>query len=231
MSTGINTCEHLVIADTCSMLDLVRGFTRSPRGAEDLQAAIALQRFSADNPDRLVIAICEPSTSEFDRHFDETVDEVERHLRRLDDALRAAHDVSTELAVGSLMFQNAAWARELAEAVADAGQDFFDNAARLSEVQRDKDGADARVQQCTAPAQRGANSYVDCKIVECVLRTASDRQGASTFFLSSNTKDFGTSGSPRPPLDKQFDAAGVKFLNNWYALRGQLRSQQYGIPV
>jgi hypothetical protein len=229
MSNGIRTCDHLVIADTCSFLDLVRGFHRTPRGAEDLQAAIALQEFSAAEPTRLLIAKCSPSVNEFGRHFNDSVNEVRVHLERLDLQVRAAHEVSTCLSVGPLMFQNAAWANDLAETVADTGQNFFDSAELLDELQQDRDRADARVHQGIAPAQRGANSYVDCKIVECTLRVAADRVGASTFFLSSNTKDFGSSARPKPPLDVQFDGLGIRYLNSWYALRGQLRGHGYGL--
>ena len=34
MSTGIDTCDYLVIVHTCSFLDLVRGLTRALGGAK-----------------------------------------------------------------------------------------------------------------------------------------------------------------------------------------------------
>jgi len=164
---------------------------------------------STANPAGLHIVIIEQVESEYQKHASNEKQNLSKHFRTL------SH-------TGVALLQKplaASWQAGLS-AIQTALSALPDNLLYVShKVSHDAScaaRAQLRLANSIAPGRRGSGNVADCMIAEHLLEVSRELRGggfAKRFvFASSNIKDFGPTGQPKPPLDREFRNLGIEYL-------------------
>jgi hypothetical protein len=221
MSIAVEDAQRLLIADTCSFLDIARSAWRHERPSGDVGAAVRLQNHAKD-PSGLVIAVCDVSIGEFEDNIDGVETDGRNDLANLRKRVAHADEVATHLRVGRLSETTIGWDERILKAAIALSRGLIIEATVVEVTQDDRERAYQRSRAGKPPARRGARNMVDCFIAECAMRVASVRLASSTYFLTSNTRDFGVSGRLHPDLEAEFNAAGLVYTTTWSEVAGRL---------
>lgn len=223
MTRPIEVVDTLVIADTCSVLDLIRSAHRHESRNSEVAAAIALRRRATDAPDELVIAVCDVTKSEFDNNVVSVVEEAGNGLSNVLKRVRHADAVAAHLGIAKLESGSAPWATSIINKSERLARDLLGDASVITSLTADEHNAIKRSRLRIPPARQASASTFDCLITECAVRVARSRTPGSTWLLTSNTKDFGAPGQRlHPLLYEEFSTVGLEFATSWTEVAGRL---------
>jgi hypothetical protein len=221
MSTGVEEPERLLIADTCSFLDIARSAWRPESPSGDVRAALRLQDHARD-PSRLVIAVCEVSVGEFNSHIDGVETDGRNRLANLRKQIAHADEVASHLGLARLAETTLGWDERLLNEAISLARRLIAGATVLQVNQEDRERAFQRFMGGRPPARRGAPNVFDCYITECATRVAIGRPTETSYFLTSNTTDFG-SRRLHPDLEVEFNTAGLVYTTSWSEVATRLQ--------
>lgn len=225
VSHSTEGAARLVVADTCSWLDLIRSAQRGKSFPDEIDAASTLCSHAKVSPEDLTIAISAVTPGEFAANVETVVQSTREALRSLRKRVAHADEVAGHLGIARLSRYSAgAWEDEIVDEARVITEAWLSDAHELDtsvdELQRAHDRTNGRL----APARQGSSATHDCIIVERAMRAARDRPAGSTWFLTSNTRDFAPEGGRLDPaLVKDFAACGLEFATSWAEVRGRFR--------
>lgn len=216
----------VVLLDTCALLDIVRASHREELSAEGVEAALSLAGRARQHPRGAWLVAAEVVDTEWADNWEHVVAEARREIGQLErrmDKLRsvAKHVVPLEtiapLDLDRLQIQ-----------------DHLKSAAHVllkltNIIAPDPDvimRARTRVTTGTPPAAKGKQEYKDCEIFEHYLALGRALQAdgfqQDLFFVSSNTKDYGTPGKLLPQLEADLLSARMQFITSFAWLNALL---------
>lgn len=213
----------ILFPDTCALVDIIRMPFRI-KSANDanrlLNAAGGLVTLSHTPSPDLWVIIPPLVNEEWNEHNQSTLQELEKHFRKLDIWTSVAHASANSVGVNlanPVMFHN----QDIAKNLTILAGGFFNNAIALSEDTSCINKAYNRVKNNTPPARRGGQ-LKDSAIVEHVLEFCSLlRAGGynnTCVFITSNTNDFcepNSGGVPKEPLKSEFQSVNLSLVTNW----------------
>jgi len=174
---------------------------------------MALKAIEASNATRvqLHIVLIEQAQTEYRKNLPEELQNLTKQFRTLSQTgLTLLHKS-----------QAASWQAELSaiQAALSSLPGFLVSASRnISHDATCAARAHMRLARGIAPGRPGSRNVADCIISEHILELSRKlRNGGFTgrqVFVSSNIKDFGPIGQPKPPLDADFAALGIDYLPN-----------------
>jgi hypothetical protein len=209
--------KPVILLDTCALLDIVRSAYRSNVHLSHLAGSRELLTKAARNEVHVVATTT--IENEFQEHLRPTTLELERSLADL--AAKNAAVINAIECVGlSYRFTVDGFAGiKLTDALQKIAQDVF---AAGMVLDRDPDCATrafTRVERYHAPAARGKSESKDCLIIEHYLKLVGDLRAAGftekALFVSSNSADYGKAPTLRAPLDTEFRACSIEYVNNF----------------
>jgi PIN domain len=222
MSPSTKESGQLIIADTCSILDIARSAWRKESLSADVGAVQRLQN-AAREPARLVIAICDVTVGEFKNHIDEVEMEGRNALANLRKRVAHADEVAGHLGVARLADSSIGWDERILKSAVMLAREVSDRALVIEASEDETNRAYRRATAGRAPGRRGSHNMFDCVIAECAIRVAKRRTSGTTYLLTSNSKDFGGENGERlhADLEVEFRAAGLAFATNWSEVAGR----------
>jgi hypothetical protein len=227
MPTPCSAPDVLVIFDTCSLLDLIRHAQRLDSPAGQVAAASAVLQWHRESPGSLGLAVCEPTTTEFDSNIDSPRQEVRDRLTEMLSRVRRANTVAGDLGLDQLATVEGDWPESVAVAAEALARRILGEATIVPATSDDRDRAYARSTVRRPPARRGSHAMFDCIITESAMRIALGREQRPTWLLSSNTKDFCSGGTQlHPDLVAEFSDAGLEFTTSWNEIAGRFARPQ-----
>jgi hypothetical protein len=214
----------LVIADTCSFLDVVRSAERDRTFAGEVAAAAALLRHAEEGSSVVRVAVVDVAHAEFLANIDSVKESTGANLRGLRRRLTHADEVATHLGLPRLLTTSALeWDVEIVKEAAALAQRLLARAVKIEASDEDQLKAFGRTVDRRAPARQGSRSTHDCIIAESAIRVARSRDGGETVLLTSNVQDFGAEGVRLDPqLATEFAAVGLGYANTWSEVTGRL---------
>jgi len=222
MPTPCSSPDVLVIVDTCSLLDLIRHAQRldSPQG--QVGAASAVLQRHRESPESLGLAVCEPTTTEFDANIDSPRQEVRDRRAETLSRMRRANTVAGDLGLDQLAPVEDDWPERVAVAAEALARQILREATVIPATTDDRDRAYTRSSVRRALARHGSHAMFDCIITESAMRIALDRPQRPSWLLSSNTKDFCSGGTQlHADLVAEFNDAGLEFATSWNEIAGR----------
>lgn len=217
------------LPDTSALVDLIRVPFRaksSSRAKHMLESANYLASQCKISPPNLWVVIPPPVLHEWREHSQGTLEELRRHLSKLDTMIDIVH--TTANAIGVAPPSGVIYVpRNLDIALAKLSRDFFNNAIILREESRCQERAYKRLINKEAPADKNGGMK-DCVIIEHSMELCSQLRAKGfsdkCVFLTSNTKDFCQPGSDKPPpsLDSQLYKVQLTLTTNWPWTRHEL---------
>lgn len=224
MSNREETVSQLVVADTCSWLDLIRLAIRDQPYPTELGAARTLADQARHERDELALAVSEATIDEFAANVDKVVEETRKNLRDLRKRITRADEVADHLGIPRLSVGlRRGWEDEIADTALDLVNGWLTDAVVLDTSGDELRLAHVRTRLRRPPAKQGSSSTHDCIIVERAMRAARNRPGGSTWFMTSNHKDFAPDGGRLDPgLQQEFVACGLQFAATWSEVQGRL---------
>ena len=182
----------VVFLDSCTLLDIVRAPRRNK--ASEVQVARQFLVSVSKAPKTIHIIIGSPTQTEWNDHIDETVNDCTGAV----DSCNAIASICGYLALPVVaplpggVLDLPRLLRDLSANLLAAAVTMDHNAAALARAMD-------RVIASQIPAKSGGKGAKDAVIVEHVVETASQLRAAAfagtCIFVSSNTKDFATSGA------------------------------------
>jgi hypothetical protein len=212
----------LIIADTCSLLDLARHIERAKLPSTETSAAKALYEASLRDPTTLGFTVCEFILNEFNDHIDGVVKSACDAVMSLKKKMALADTLAQDLGLGRAL-TSPDWHRDVAERSGELARAIVAGARLEETTSADRDSAHARSFEPRRPASKGKPEFSDCVISEFAIRIADSRPANSTFLVSSNTDDYGAEyGHLHPDLAADFAKVGLLFDFTWTDLRRRL---------
>jgi hypothetical protein len=206
----LTTPAPLLVADTCSVLDVTRSLYRPEAPSRSLGMGKTAVRASASHPPKLHIVLFDEIEQELQRN---SPGEIAR-LRTQMIKLSAAGDVS-------LSKLSRLWWRycvRKTEGRLAAFPDAWKEAGhRISQEATCVPLARTRLTAGIKPGRRGSANLGDCLITEQLLELSRQLRSAGftreILFVSSNAKDYGAS-TLKAPLDFQFSSLMIDFYQD-----------------
>jgi hypothetical protein len=189
--------QPVLCIDTCSILDVMRDPFRETTLATNIAAALRMIDAASETPPRLVVLRAAQVDLELLSNAPSVEDDAQRGLNRFRAHAKRIDDLAAVLGAtpgsGTLHLQNhVAESRKLFDRWCAAGwtvQQTLEIAGK----------AMVRVNGAIAPASHGNQNAKDCLVIETYLRALQDLRAAGltspAVFLSSNTKDYCSTGS------------------------------------
>jgi hypothetical protein len=214
---------RLVIADACSLLDIIRSAERHTKMAGEAVAADTVRIAVEAEPDSLRVGVSDVARAEFEAHVDAIVEETRAALRSLRLRLTHADAVAVRLGLGVLLADQSEWENAIVGRVRDLALTLLGDSLRVDASDEDRNNAFRRTVDRRAPARQGAAATHDCVIAEGAMRLSRSREKSTTFLLTSNAKDFGGGGNRLDPnLEAEFAEAGLIYATTWSEVVGRL---------
>lgn len=219
----------VLLPDTSALVDLIRVPFRaksSKIAKNTLEAANNLATQSNNKPRNLWVVIPPPVLHEWREHSQGTLEELQRHLSKLDTMIEIAYATADAIALARPSGVTSL-PQSLDIALAGVSRDFFNNAIILREDSICQQQAYTRLLNKTAPADT-SGGMKDCMIIEHSLKLCSELRmkgfSQKCVFITSNTKDFCQRGSdePQAPLDAQLASVNLSLTTNWQWTRHEL---------
>ena len=208
--------QPVLCIDTCSLLDVMRDVTRETVLPVNAVSGLALLVAAEEASPRLWVLVAKQVHSELSDHEQTVEAEALKNLRRFrDQAARIDHIAGYFGAKGSITTAHLAGHVTAARAAFERWKTVgVEVETSPNALQR----AFHRVNKGEAPASIGNQSIKDCVIVESYLEAIRNLRAAGmqarAVMLSSNTKDYGTSGNLRAPLGLDFNAVQMTFATD-----------------
>lgn len=211
------TAVNILVCDTCALLDIIRLPIRAENASKlsaTMTAVSAIQSLVFSNQ---VAIVCPPPVpGEWQNHAATLRSETEQHITKteLEYLKIRASATSHGTAMPAVSFP----AQLIAQHLYDLSNGLIDASIILSKESTPSLRANDRAASYTAPASRG--TIKDCIIYEHMIELFDALPPASPsatrILLTSNTNDFCDSGAhPKPPLDSELAARGVKLCTQW----------------
>jgi hypothetical protein len=210
----------VLFVDTCSILDIVRDPTRDSAKPHEMQAAIDI--IFAAEAGTIHCFIAEQVAIEFAEHVSSVQDETALKLRKTQDQIVRINKLASVFgATNSVNLTHLDHYVVRARSVVDR---LLVKLQTINPGQYAHGKAFARVNEKKAPAIQGKDSSKDCLIFETILEKAAAIRATNSVspmvFVSSNTKDYCTSGSIiKPDIASAFDPLNLKFAPNMAAAK------------
>jgi hypothetical protein len=182
----------------------------------------------------LGLAVCEPTTTEFDSNIESPRREVSDRLAETLSRVRRANTVAEDLGLDQLAVVEDGWVERIAVAAEALARRILDEATVIPATSDDRDRAYTRSTARRPPARHGSHAMFDCIIAQSAMNTALSRPQRPTWLLSSDTKDLCSGGTQlHPDLLVEFDGAGLDFATSWNEIAGRFARPQtdLGAPV
>jgi hypothetical protein len=209
----------LVIADACSLLDVIQAANHKNLGGE----MVATEAVLAADPQKLRVAVCDVAAGEFRKHLDRVVSSTRNCLRGLRTGLLQADAIGRHLGLASTFTEVHAWEETIVEAGKTLAESLLDRALEIEKIyELDYPKAGQRIEKLRRPAQKGKNSLNDCLIAEMSIRVAGSRLHQRTFLLTSNVEDFGRE-RVHSDLAQDFATAELEYATSWREVAERLQ--------
>lgn len=224
MSNPEETVSQLVVADTCSWLDLIRLAIREHPYPTELAAARMLAEHPQRKRDEMALAVSDATIDEFAANVDKVVQETRENLRGLRKRITRADEVADHLGIPHLSVGlRSGWEDEIANIARDLVNGWLTDAVVLDTSGDELRLANNRTRLRRPPAKQGSSSTHDCIIVERAMRAARNRPRESTWFITGNHRDFAPDGGRLDPgLEQEFAGCGLQFAATWSEVQGRL---------
>lgn len=209
----------VLLADACALLDVRRAPVRSNMQGVAVSGAKALLARAASGAGAPWFVAANLVVAEYERHAQESTNELERTLRTATAYVAAARESAQHVLAAPaapVIDYCALGLHEALEIRAEALVGKLDVVSTDDLVCHTR--AFRRTAMSEAPASPGKPEIADCAIIEHYLALAGSlRVGGLTnpiVFVSSNTADYGSPKKIRSPLDKEFANLGITFATD-----------------
>jgi hypothetical protein len=213
----------VLFVDTCSILDIMRDPTRDTAKPHEMQAAIDL--VCAAEARKVNFFMAEQVAIEFVEHDSRIQEEAALNLKKTREQIERINKLAVVLGAA-----NNTSLSHLDDYVAKARSIVERWIVILQTIHPSQDApgkAFARINANKAPAKQGKESSKDCLVYETILEKAAMLRADSCVcpivFLSSNTRDYCTTGSVlKPEIVLEFDQLNLKYAPNMSAAKNLL---------
>ena len=209
--------KPLILLDTCSLLDIVRSAYRPNVNVSHLAGAQAL--LAKVRAGQICVAATTTVEREFQEHLRATTLELERSIADLAAKNAAVINAIECINLDYRFTVDGLVGIKLTDKLQTIAQDVFASALVLERDSACERSAFDRVERYQAPAARGKSESKDCLIIEHYLKLVRDLRAAGftekAVFVTSNSNDYGKVGALRAPLDTDFQAVGIEYVNNF----------------
>jgi hypothetical protein len=134
----IDPAKAVVIADTCSILDLVRTADRHESLAGETSAAKQLIRHITFDGSSVAIAICDVTVGEFDANIEKVVLSARQGLAGLRKRINHAHMVALEHEIGSIVVGDSRWDVAMIDAAERLAREILQSSAQIASTDTDR---------------------------------------------------------------------------------------------
>jgi hypothetical protein len=209
--------QPLLLIDTCSLIDIVRVPLRGNINHSHIQGAIDIARMGKSG--QISLAVTNTIYNEFKTHLAPTCIELERYIQELESKNSSIISAIESVGLSYRFSINGLAKQKLPEKLSELAEDLFSLSFMLKRDTGCGDRAHNRVELVQAPASRGKSESKDCLIIEHYLDLTKKLRATGfdkkIVFVTSNSKDYGTPGVLRAPLDLEFKAARIEYCNNF----------------
>lgn len=210
----------VLFLDTCSILDVIRAPVRPLKNC--VEAAIELLELACESPVRCSIVIGSFVPKEWNSHASRVLDELERHLERMESQATHFHDLCGHLGVSVSFGRPGYRGSGLSQRLYDLSQQFLGTAITLDRHPDTEQRAYDRVAiNPRRPCHKGAE-LKDCTIFEECLEVCRQLQSSGftskKVYCTSNTNDYcGPHATPHPDIDADCSSVDLIFATtlNW----------------
>jgi hypothetical protein len=222
--TILGQTGHVLICDTCALLDIIRLPVRqksSTRTRSLLTAASSISDMAGGSGVHLLLP--PPVPEEWRDHAERVTSDTEKWAKDLADRYAVMEVVTNHFGNGlpSLDFQPGTLARHLH----DLGSQLVTNGIATPKADDPALRANDRAAAYIPPASKGA--IKDCIVYEHMLdlvaRLREKGYSGRCVFLTSNIRDFcDDRGNPKSPLDAELGRLSVTLCTSWDWARSEL---------
>ena len=221
----------LIIADTCSILDIARHVDRPRLPASETAAAKALHNASLAHPMAVSFAVCDVILKEFNDHISGVVQNARGVVADLVKRMTLADRLAVDLGIGPAL-TDPKWHADIVSEAEALARAVIEIAHVEPSTTTDRDNAHDRSIAPRPPASQGKPEFYDCVVTECAIRMAASRPLRSTFLLSSNADDYGSAAKHlHSDLVTEFAAVGLEFAFTWTELKRRLTADPHNLTV
>lgn len=202
-----------VHVDTCALLDIVRVPMRSRAPRRELEGVFNVLK--AAREDRALIQLSDVVPAEFAEHELEVVQEVQRHIRALNEKSALVGECARSLNLGDVEWR--VDENQVTAALLDVAKEVLGAATVHAATDQDKLSAMDRQVKSLRPGRRGKDCIMDCTITATMLRCARE-QGGRSVFLSSNVRDYSADEKTarlHEDLQPAFEELDISFATTW----------------
>lgn len=208
----------VVLLDTCALLDVIRVPHRDELQLDSIEAALSLERRAQTVPRGAWLIAAELVETEWANSCSSVVEESRREIakleRRLDKLRSVAKHVLPLEVIGPLDLGRL----QVEEFLKTAAQALIRMASIVTPDPDSVMRARTRVTTGVAPAARGRQEYKDCEIFEHYLSLGRALRAAGfhpdLFFVSSNTKDYGSPKELPAEVAADLQSARIEFVTS-----------------
>jgi hypothetical protein len=216
----------VVLLDTCALLDIVRASHREELSGEGVEAALSLAERARQHPRGAWLVVAEVVDREWTDNWEHVVEEARRAIGQLErrmDKLRSVAKHVVPLETIAALDLNRLQIHEHLKTAAHA----LLKLANIIELDPDAImRARTRLTTGTPPAAKGKQEFKDCEIFEHYLALGRALQAdgfqQDLFFVSSNTRDYGTPGKLLPELEADLRSARMQLITSFAWLNAVL---------
>lgn len=216
----------VVLLDTCALLDIVRASHREEPSAASVETALSLAERARQDPRGVWLVAAEVVDTEWADNWEHVVMQARREIglleRRIDKLRSVAKHVVPLQPIEVLELERLG--------IHDHLKDAAHALLRLTHIITPDAQvilrARTRLTTGAPPAAKGKQEYKDCEIFEHYLALGralrADGFQDGLFFVSSNTKDYGSPGKLLPRIEADLQSAGIDFVTSFSWLNAEL---------
>lgn len=214
--------DHLLVVDTCSLLDVVRLPTSRRPIVADVGSVRRLLELATDGSSRLTILVCDVVDNEFTHNLDKVKQVARDELSALHRTFIQMSALSVSLLGEAILTTPTGWYERLLDEAAALALQVVAAGTHVTCSRTAHNNAFTRVMERRPPAKAGSASQFDSLICEVALELARERPKRTTALLTSNTRDYCDGVTLHPLLAREFDSAGLLFATSWAHAAGLL---------
>lgn len=203
--------------DTCAVLDVLRVPIRQDIKISHLEGAKEILQKQQQN--KISTVITTTIEKEYNDHLNDTCVELERYILRL--ASNNERMINSIESVGLKYEFNVHRMNEvkLSNALKQITDEIIANSYIIEKDDECIKKAYTRIERYLAPSKRGKSESKDCVIIEHFLTIAKELRNQNfqerLAFITTNSSDYGTAPTLKPPLDIEFRNLQIAYCNNF----------------
>jgi hypothetical protein len=210
----------VLFVDTCSILDIMRDPTRDTAKPHEMQAAIDL--VCAAEAGTVNFFMAEQVALEFATHDPKVQDEAKQKLKMTQERIERINRLAAVF--GAINNVNLSHLDDHVTRARAVVERWLVTLQTINPSQDAHVRAFARLNANKAPAKQGRESSKDCLVYETILekvaKIRAENCAAPIVFISSNTKDYCTSGGIlKPDIVLEFGQLDLKYAPNMSAAK------------